>query len=89
MPFFSAIAANKATTMGHIQRYHLSEWTLAMPSPRILEVADSVIGPFFDLINQNEKQLYTLQAVRDTLLPKLVSGEIRVSEAAQLVEAHV
>ena len=33
---------------------------------------------FFEKINQNKKQIKTLENLRDTLLPKLLSGEVRV-----------
>jgi len=33
---------------------------------------------FFEKINQNKQQIQTLENLRDTLLPKLLSGEVRV-----------
>lgn len=33
---------------------------------------------FFEKINQNKKQIQTLENLRDTLLPKLLNGEVRV-----------
>jgi type I restriction enzyme S subunit len=39
-----------------------------------------ITEPLFNKINQNQTQIRTLTALRDTLLPKLMSGEVRVSE---------
>jgi type I restriction enzyme S subunit len=38
------------------------------------------------MIAENEQQSYTLATLRDTLLPKLMSGEIRVKEAEKIME---
>ena len=78
MPFFQMIASSKATTMGHIKRAHLSEARLVIPPEPILQAATGKIGAAYDMIHQNERQSLTLAATRDTLLPKLLSGEIRV-----------
>jgi type I restriction enzyme, S subunit len=78
LPEFRRIAAAKATTMGHIQRYHLSAAKVVLPSARLLEAADKVIGPCVDSIPMRFIQSRTLAALRDALLPKLISGEIRV-----------
>jgi type I restriction enzyme S subunit len=39
---------------------------------------DNHIKSYIDLIDQNQKQIETLSTLRDTLLPKLLSGEIEV-----------
>jgi type I restriction enzyme M protein len=50
LPRFREIAAGKATTMGHIQRKHLSEAKIAIPPPDLMKRLDSVIGPLFERI---------------------------------------
>ena len=45
--------------------------------------------PMFSKINCNQKENQTLTELRDTLLPKLMSGEIRVKDAEQEVEAAI
>jgi type I restriction enzyme S subunit len=42
--------------------------------------------PMFELMKGNEKQRWTLAELRDTLLPKLISGELCVPDAERLVE---
>jgi len=39
---------------------------------------NKILEPFFKKINQNNTQIRTLSALRDTLLPKLMSGEVKV-----------
>jgi len=86
LPEFQAIAAGKATTMGHIQRHHLSEALTIVPPEKILNKMDQIITPILDLIINNEKESHILAAIRDTLIPKLLSGEIRVKEAEKYAE---
>ncbi len=83
MPFFQAIASTKATTMGHIRRGHLSDATFAEPPASLIETADNLIRPLFDQVHSNERQSLSLASLRDTLLPKLISGELRVAPAAR------
>lgn len=89
MPFFQDIAADKATTMGHIKREHLSQALLALPPKDLLAAADKVFRPLYARQLANERESLTLAALRDTLLPKLLSGELRVKAAAKLVGANV
>ncbi len=86
MDEFRIIAASKATTMGHIQRHHLAEAKIALPSNIILSAADKVLRPLFDAAVQQQLENRTLVALRDTLLPRLMSGELRVGAARELVE---
>ncbi|NIM34990.1 MAG: restriction endonuclease subunit S [Hydrotalea flava] len=76
---FKGIADDKATTMGHIQRHHLSEATVIVPPKEVLEKMDETINPLFQKIKSNTQQIRTLTQLRDTLLPKLMSGEIRLN----------
>jgi type I restriction enzyme S subunit len=78
---FQAIAASKATTMGHIQRHHLTEAQVAVPSEERLREGDALIGPMVNRIIGNSLESRTLATLRDALLPKLMSGEIRTRDA--------
>ena len=86
LPEFQFIAAGKATTMGHIQRHHLKEAKVIVPPLHFLSLVDKKISPLIDLIINNNLQSRALATIRDTLLPKLMSGEIRVKEAEKIVE---
>ncbi len=78
LPDFRHIAAGKATTMGHIQRHHLNDATIAVPPSPLIEMASSNIGLLVELSWRRRLEAVTLAMIRDTLLPKLLSGEIRV-----------
>ena len=46
----------------------------------------NLVTPLLQLAHDNQQRSHVLAALRDTLLPKLLSGEIRVSEADKLAE---
>jgi type I restriction enzyme, S subunit len=79
MPHFQAIAADKATTMGHIKRAHLSEFSVAVPPANELEIHDREFAPVFERSLQAMVESETLRKIRNRLLSRLVSGELRVS----------
>ncbi|WP_374247766.1 restriction endonuclease subunit S [Thermomonas sp.] len=81
---FRAIAAGKATTMGHIQRGHLTAAKVAVPPPDEMAKFDAVIAPLFEQTISNALQSGTLANLRDTLLPKLISGELRMKNTEYL-----
>jgi type I restriction enzyme S subunit len=85
---FQNTAANKATTMGHIQRHHLSEAKVFVPPPALMETMDKQFAPVVDKLIANRLESRTLAALRAALLPRLLSGELRVPAAAKLVEAR-
>lgn len=79
---FQRIAADKAVTMGHIKREHLSQAKCAVPP---LSFLDSVGGNVGSIINKQvllRQQSTELSKLRDTLLPKLISGELRLPSEA-------
>ena len=78
---FQVIAASKATTMGHIQREHLKEAMTICPPDDLIFMLGQTLGPLLERTIKNELETRTLAATRDLLLPKLMSGEIRLAEA--------
>ena len=86
LEFFREIAAGKATTMGHIQRHHLSDTKLALPCASNLDTMNKPIQFIFEAMWMRAVEARKLSSLRDTLLPKLISGEIRVPEAEDLVQ---
>ncbi len=73
---FRLIAADKATTMGHIQRGHLSAAKVLIPPRPLRDAMTRTMTPLIDQLIANRIQSRTLATLRDTLLPKLLSGEI-------------
>ncbi|MCX5842418.1 MAG: restriction endonuclease subunit S [Deltaproteobacteria bacterium] len=73
---FRNIAKDKTTTMGHIQRTHLSTALCLVPDN--LNQINKMIHPIIEKAINNEKEMLSLAQTRDNLLPKLMSGEIEV-----------
>jgi type I restriction enzyme, S subunit len=86
---FRHIAASKATTMGHIQRHHLSAAKAVIPPFDLLAAVDQHIGPLIDLIPRLLVQSRNLNFLRDELLPKLVSGAVPIENAEAFLGASV
>jgi len=78
LPDFRRVAAAKATTMGHIQRQHLTQALVVIPPPEIIEAAACHFEPLLDAQISAALENKNLAVMRDALLPKLISGEIRV-----------
>lgn len=83
---FRQIAASKATTMGHIQRQHLTHAKIAVPPLRVLTAATEIIEPLLERRISNALQMRQLAELRDTLLPRLISGKLRLPDAQTLSE---
>ncbi|MDQ0289490.1 restriction endonuclease subunit S [Oligosphaera ethanolica] len=81
---FIQIAADKATTMGHIKRDHLTAAKVVVPSGDVLGAADRQLGPAMEKAISVLLQAQALTKLRDTLLPWLLSGEVTVPVAATL-----
>jgi len=60
---------------------------LARPGPEIVAAFHKITAPLCDRIVANHVEVATLAETRDYLLPKLMSGEVRVREAERLAEA--
>jgi type I restriction enzyme, S subunit len=83
---FQQIAASKATTMGHIQRKHLTEAKVVLPTAEILRRAGELIDPLLERWLVNAELSQNLTQLRDSLLPRLISGQLRAPETKALVE---
>ena len=77
---FVAIAADKATTMGHIKREELANAEVVIPDSGSVERIGGVLQPMYDLIISNRIENHKLAMLRDTILPQLMSGELDVSD---------
>lgn len=75
---FITIAQSHATTMGHIKRKDLDSAIILLPTDIESEIMNSKIENIFEKIENNNNEIQTLIQTRDSLLPKLMSGEIKV-----------
>ncbi|MDP0149459.1 restriction endonuclease subunit S [Glaesserella parasuis] len=72
---FQRIAADKAVTMGHIKREHLSQALCVIPDNEFIQKF-CFLEDYISQIVNNRLQNVSLRKTRDELLPKLLSGEI-------------
>jgi type I restriction enzyme S subunit len=77
---FIEIAESKATTMGHIQRQHLTNAKVLVPDSNRLSFFSLVYEPIISKIIDARIENKELIALRDTLLPKLITGELQINE---------
>ena len=75
---FIHIAKDKAVTMGHIKREELHKAKVVVPSTVAMNKANMIFAPIVNEMINTRISNRKLSAVRDTLLPKLMSGEIDV-----------
>ena len=85
---FRGIAADKATTMGHIQRHHLDE-LVEIPAATVIHRHDQEMTALWDRALSAEVETLQLAETRDALLPLLMSGKLRVKDAERVVEEAV
>ena len=65
----------------------IKQFSIVVPSPQVLAAFGHFAQPLTERIEANIIMSATLAALRDTLLPKLISGELRVKTAEKIVEA--
>jgi type I restriction enzyme S subunit len=88
LPEYRQIAADKATTMGHIQRRHLSASQVIVPDDKTLERMNKLLAPVLERISGIKVETKVLSEIRDLLLPKLMSGKIRIPVQKEKMEAQ-
>ncbi|MFZ2955430.1 MAG: restriction endonuclease subunit S [Candidatus Ozemobacteraceae bacterium] len=85
-PILVEIARDKQTTgLGHVTIADMKRLLVCWPAKEVLAAFDQKIAPIFEKAFFNTTEVQTLATVRDTLLPKLLSGELRVKDAERMV----
>ena len=80
-PVFAELARNKQTTgLGHVTVADMKRLLVVRPSSPVLTQFDLVAGPIQQRIFNNARQAQALCTLRDTLLPRLISGKLRLPE---------
>jgi type I restriction enzyme S subunit len=86
-PMFTELARNKQTTgLGHVTVADLKRLQIVKPLPEILAAWNEIVAPILDQAFVSVQQAQTLGALRDTLLPRLISGQLRLPETEAMVE---
>lgn len=65
----------------------LKRLQIVKPNNLVMVEFDRLIAPVQSRIFSNEQQAQTLATLRDTLLPRLISGQLRLPEAEEQIEA--
>lgn len=79
---YDAGGSRKAITKGHLEGFPVD-----LPPSQILDAFNLLTAPLFARVEANEGENQSLAQLRDLLLPKLMSGEVRVAAAEKQVEA--
>lgn len=76
---FITVAADRATTMGHIKRDELSKAEVLIPDRESYLRIGNLLQNIYDSILLNRKEAKLLSELRDALIPKLLNGEVEIS----------
>lgn len=84
---FAEIARNKQTTgLGHVTVSDLKRLQIVRPPDLLLVSWNELVAPLLERAFLLEKQSQTLSTIRDTLLPRLISGQLRLPETGIISE---
>jgi type I restriction enzyme S subunit len=81
------VSRANGSTFLEISKTSFKELDIIIPTKQLLEAFDKIAIPIFEQLKNNEEQTQTLIQLRDTLLPKLMKGEISVSQTEKLIAA--
>ena len=82
-------AHTSGTTVLHLDRKCIPDFPFVLPSGPVLEAYDRVASPSFQRITSNVREIALLESLRDAILPKLVSGQIRLGDAEEMAAASL
>ena len=77
------------STFSEISKKLFRSISITVPSLKVLAAYESIVQPIYDRIVANMKEIVLLANTRDTLLPKLVSGEVCVRDVERMVETDM
>jgi len=76
------------STFQEISKASFRPIAVAVPPPHKMEAYDTLVRPMYERLVANERETRTLTALRDTLLPKLMRGEVRVEKPAMTKQTN-
>jgi len=85
-PLADVEATETATTVIHLGKADIDRFKLVLPSSSVTDGFNAICQPWYDRIVAAKQEARTLAALRDALLPKLISGELRTTNAERIVE---
>ncbi|WP_165802887.1 restriction endonuclease subunit S [Pelagivirga sediminicola] len=84
-----ANATSSGTRMPRSNWKDMARYDIAIPPEAVVEAFSSIVRPMSKKIAASIHEAHTLAALRDALLPRLMSGELRIREAEKQVEEVV
>jgi type I restriction enzyme, S subunit len=78
--------ASVGTTIPYIKWPTLAKYPICLPPMDLLREFENTLRPMLNLIKSNSSESRTLAELRDTLLPRLISGELRIPEAYHFIQ---
>ena len=80
----------KTRVLGTVQKYinttHIKEMNFIIPQAEVMDRFGNIVDPQFNKMREADEENENLVKLRDTLLPKLLSGELRIPDAAEWAE---
>jgi|SRR5271157_186171 len=84
-----ANGCSTGTKMPRVRWSDIARFEIAVPPERVAAAYGRLVNPMLRAATSSVLESKTLAEVRDTLLPKLLSGELRARDAEKIAEAHV
>ena len=83
-PQLAAVEATEiATTVIHLGKNDIDRFSALIPDVGVIRAFSDVANPFYAQIIENKQKAQTLANLRDTLLPRLISGQLRLPDTEQ------
>ena len=80
------LATATGSTVRHTSPTRICDYRISLPSEDLISVFDKMASDFRKLMNARIAESDTLSELRDTLLPKLISGELRIKDAEKFLK---
>jgi type I restriction enzyme S subunit len=88
MPDFARIARDKQTTgLGHVTKADMQRMRVCVGSTQLRKAFNGLASPIFERLVGTLFENNSLETLRNTLLPRLISGELRIRDAESAIEA--
>ncbi|MEO7853489.1 MAG: hypothetical protein ABIR94_14735, partial [Rubrivivax sp.] len=81
-------ATETATTVIHLGKGDIDRFVALLPPPAVLSSFAEIVNPLYARIVLNKQTGRTLASLRDTLLPRLISGRLRLPDADAQIRAE-
>jgi type I restriction enzyme S subunit len=88
-PLAHVEATETATTVIHLGKTDIDRFLVVVPTNPLLQAFNEHCQPWYDRIVAAKNEVRTLASLRDTLLPTLISGELRVADAEGTIGKHI